>query len=134
MTITTATDLWIEQHIADGRLAPGARGMTRDEAAHQYNEANCLTAADDDYLHAPEQAQKVVHDALRLVGLDVPDHTDVTLTDRSTGPRHRSDRVSPSQVEAACEQFRLVTGDALSAEAIVNALPWIEDGDICVRN
>lgn len=123
MTIT-ATDPWIEAHITAGRLTPGARGMTRDDAATQYNQSNALDPADPDYLYTPESAQRLVHDALRLAGVDVPDHADVVLTDLAAGPRAGGYAVTPTQIEAACEQFRLVTGDALSAEALVAALPW----------
>ena len=121
---TTTTDLWIEGHIEAGRLAPGARGMARDEAAAQYNQANALDPADPDYLYTPETAQALVHDVLRLAGIDVADHHEVTLTDCAAGPRAGTYAVTPTQVEAATEQFRLVTGESISADALVAALPW----------
>lgn len=124
MTITTATDPWIEAHINAGHLSPGARGLTRDEAAHQYNQSNALDPSDPDYLYTPERAQAAAHDALRFVDIDVPDHREIRLTDLAAGPRAGRYAVTPTQVEAACEQFRLVTGDAISADAIIAALPW----------
>ena len=123
MTITT-TDPWIEQHITTGHLSPGARGLTRDDAATQYNQSNALTASDPDFLYTPETAQAAVHDALRLAGIDVPDHREIALTDCAAGPRAGRYAVTPTQIEAACEQFRLVTGDAISGDALVAALPW----------
>ncbi|MFJ7619805.1 hypothetical protein ACIQYZ_13490 [Rhodococcus erythropolis] len=122
MTITT--DLWTELQINTGRLAPGARGMARDEAARQYNESNCLTVADPDFLYTPEAAQRAVHDALRLAGIDVADHRDVVLTDLAAGPRAGAYAVNIGQVETACEQYRLVTGAAISAEALIDGLQW----------
>lgn len=124
-TITTTTDPWIEQRITAGLLAPGARGMTREDVAEQYNEANALSPADDDYLYTPEQVQKTVHDVLRFVDVDVPDHTDIMLTDAAAGPRAGGYAVNPGQVEAAVEQYRLVTGDSISADAVITALPWV---------
>ena len=122
----TTTDAWIEARIVDGQLSPGARGMTRDEAAAQHNAANALDPADADYMFTPERAQKVVHDVLRLVDLEVADYREILLTDCAAGPRAGGYAVNIGQVEAAVEQFRLVTGESLSADAITQALPWAE--------
>lgn len=44
---------WTERQIAAGVLSPGARGMTPQAAADQYNAANALEPGDRDYLVAP---------------------------------------------------------------------------------
>lgn len=44
---------WTERHIAAGVLSPGARSMTPQAAAEQYNAANALEPGDPDYLVAP---------------------------------------------------------------------------------
>ncbi len=122
MTITT--DLWTELQINTGRLAPGARGMARDEAARQYNQANALTPADPDYLYSPKQAQVTAHDVLRFVDIDVPDHREIALTDTAAGPRTGGYAVTRGQVVAAVDQYALVTGEPLDTDALLNALPW----------
>lgn len=50
MQATSDDEVWIEQQIMRGILAPGARGMTRAEAADQHNQANGLSVGDDGYL------------------------------------------------------------------------------------
>ena len=121
---TTITDPWIERQIRSGHLAPGARGLTRDEAAHQFNEANALDPTDDGYLYTPGQAQVVTRDALAVIGIEVGPDTRVVLTDGRAGPRCSYYLLNPGQVEAAVEQHRLATGESISADALIGALPW----------
>lgn len=123
MTVTL-TDPWIERQIAAGRLAPGARGMSRTEAADQHNAANALTPTDHDYLYSPGQAQQTALAALSMVGIDLPDDTRVVLTDRVAGLCGRAYRANVGQIEAAVEEHRLSTGEAISADALIAALPW----------
>ena len=123
-TPTVITDPWIERQIHAGHLAPGARGLTREEAAHQFNEANALDPTDDGYLYAPGQAQQVAREALAVIGIDVDPDTRVVLTDGRAGPRCTSYMLNPGQVTAAIEQHRLTTGEAISADALIEALPW----------
>lgn len=122
---TTLTDPWIERQITAGRLAPGARGMSREEAARQFNAVNALDPADPDHLYTPGQAQQVARDALAVIGIDVDADTRVLLTDGSAGLRCTYYLVSPGQIEYAVEQHRLVTGETISADAVIEALPWV---------
>lgn len=122
--MTTIVDPWIERQITAGHLAPGARGMTREEAAVQFNTANALTSEDPDYLYSPGQAQQTARDALAVIGIDVDTATRVILTDGRAGPRAGAYVLNPGQIEAAVEQHRLVTGESLSADALIQALPW----------
>lgn len=124
MTTALIRDPWIERQIQTGNLAPGARGMSRDEAAHQFNSSNALTPSDDDYLYTPGQAQQAARDALATIGIEVADNTRVLLTDMSTGPRCTYHLLNPGQVTAAAEQHYLVTGEHISADALIGALPW----------
>ncbi|ANI91225.1 hypothetical protein [Dietzia timorensis] len=119
----TLTDPWIERQITAGRLAPGARGMSRTEAAEQYNQANSLTESDDDYLYTPGQAQQAAHDALAVIGIETGDAR-ILLSDGRPGPRCWSYLVEPGQLEFALDQHRLTTGASLSADAVMEALPW----------
>lgn len=121
----TICDPWIERLITSGELAPGARGMSREEAARQYNQANALDPADDGYLYTPGQAQEAARAALAMVDISVDDNARVLLTDATGGQRCWTYLVEPGQVEFACEQHRLISGEALSAEAIMGALTWI---------
>ncbi|GAB04995.1 hypothetical protein GII30_02465 [Gordonia amarae] len=121
---TTVTDPWIERLIHAGHLAPGARGMSRAEAAELHNQANALGPVDDDYLYTPGQAQVVARDALAVIGIDVPDGTRVVLTDGRAGHRAGAYLLNPGQIETAVEQHRLTTGESLSADALIEALPW----------
>lgn len=119
-------DPWTERQIQRGLFAPGARGLTRCEAAHQYNEANCLTPADPDYLYTPGRAQHVVRALLALVGIEVHPRVTVVLTDADrTGPWCATYRVNPGQVDYASEQHRQITGETVSAHALIGALPWV---------
>ena len=122
---TTIADPWIERQITAGRLAPGARGMTREDAARQFNDANALDPADPDYLYTPGQAQITARDALAVIGIDVDADTRVLLTDGSAGPRCTYHLLNPGQIEAAVEQHYLVTGERVSADAVIEALPWV---------
>lgn len=120
----TLTDPWIERQIAAGRLAPGARGMSRTEAADQHNQANALTPTDHDYLYSPGQAQRTALGALAMVGIDLPAGTRVVLTDLVAGECGRAYRANVGQIEAAVEEHRLATGETISADALIAALPW----------
>ena len=115
---------WTDRQIADGRQAPDARGMTPDDAAAQHNEANALSPEDPDDLYTPDGAQQRARDLLTTVGIEVGPTVHVVLTDGSAGSCSRWQRVNPGQLEAAAEQHRLMTGEALSADAIMEALPW----------
>ena len=121
---TTICDPWIERLISDGRLAPGARGMTREAAATQYNQANALDPEDDDYVYTPGQAQQVARDALAMIGIDVDSDDRVLLTDGPVGQRCGYHLLNPGQVTTAVEQHRLITGETLSVDALIEALPW----------
>lgn len=121
---TTIADPWIERQITAGRLAPGARGISREDAARQFNETNALDPADPDYLYTPGQAQQVARDALAVIGIDVGHDTRVLLTDGSAGPRCTYHLLNVGQIEYAVEQHRLVTGEYVSADAVIGALPW----------
>ncbi|OBA59265.1 hypothetical protein [Gordonia sp. 852002-10350_SCH5691597] len=123
-TPTVITDPWIERQIHAGHLAPGARGLTREEAAHQFNEANALDPTDDGYLYTPGQAQVVARDALAVIGIEVPDSTRVVLTDGRAGLCCTYYLLNVGQIECAVEQHRLATGENLSADALIEALPW----------
>ncbi|ATD71735.1 hypothetical protein CNO18_17185 [Gordonia sp. 1D] len=121
---TTLIDPWIERQVAADRLAPGARGLTREEAARQHNAANALDPTDPDYLYTPGQAQAVARDALTTLDIDVDSTTRIVLTDGRAGPRAGAYMLNVGQVEAAVEQHRLVTGEHISADALIGALPW----------
>lgn len=121
---TTLIDPWIERMIQAGNLAPGARGMTREEAARQHNAANALTPEDADYLYSPGQAQQVARDALTTLDIEVDPTTRVLLTDCTAGPRCGYYLVEPGQIEGAIEQHYLITGERLSTDALIQALPW----------
>ena len=121
---TMLTDPWIERLIRRGALAPGARGMSREEAARQFNDANALDPADPDYLYTPGQAQATARDALAVIGIDVDPDTRVLLTDGSAGPRCNYCLLNVGQIEYAVEQHRHVTGEYVSADAVIEALPW----------
>lgn len=51
--IMTNISSWTERQIAARKLSPGARSMTPEAAAEQYNAANALEPGDPDYLVAP---------------------------------------------------------------------------------
>lgn len=123
MTITLA-DPWIERQIGEDRMAPGARGLSREAAAEQYNEANALGPADPDWLYTPGQAQQVARDALAMIGIEVPEGTRMLLTDGRAGPRCSYFLLNVGQVEAAVEEHRLCTGETISVDALIGALPW----------
>ncbi len=121
---TTICDPWIERLITAGHLAPGARDLSRENAAAQYNSANALDPSDDDFLYTPGQAADTARDALAVLGIDVAVDARIMLTDGATGPRCWTYLVEPSQLEYACEQYRLITGETLSSDALIGALPW----------
>lgn len=124
MSALTVCDPWIERLIAAGQLAPGARGLSREAAAEQYNEANALDPACDDHLYTPGQAASAARDALARIGIEVNENARILLTDTTGGPRCWSYLIEPGQLEYACDQRRLTTGETLSAEAVMEALPW----------
>ena len=103
MTITI-TDPWIERQITAGHLSPGARGLTRNDAVHQYNQANALTPNDADFIHTPGQAQTIVHELLALIGIVVDPTTRIMLTDATVGPWCGAHCVNVGQLEFAIEQ------------------------------
>lgn len=113
MSTPTITDPWIERQIHAGHLAP-----------EQYNQANALTPEDVDYLYTPGQAQSTARDALAVIGIDVPDGTRVVLTDGRAGLCCTYYLLNVGQIECAVEQHRLATGENLSADALIEALPW----------
>lgn len=121
---TTIADPWIERLIRRGALAPGARYMSREDAAHQHNAVNALDPADPDHLYTPGQAQQVARDALAVIGIDVDRGTRVLLTDGRVGTRCGYHLLNVGQIEYAVEQHRLVTGETISADAVIGALPW----------
>lgn len=120
------TDPWTERQIRAGRLAPGARGLTRCEAAWQHNEANALSPADPDYLYTPGAAQAAARGVLALVDIHIAPQVVVMLTDDDrTGPWCATHRVNPGQITYAAEQNRQVTGEHISGVALIDALPWV---------
>ncbi len=119
------TDPWTERQIQRGRLAPGARSLSRCEAAFQHNEANCLTPADPDYLYTPGRAQAAVRALLALVGIEIAPQTTVVLTDGCSGIWCATYRVTPGQVDYASEQHRLIAGEEISPHALIDALPCV---------
>ncbi|MCD2143711.1 hypothetical protein [Gordonia paraffinivorans] len=123
-TTTTWLDPWVERQISAGRLSPGARGMSRADAAEQYNEANALTPADEDYLYTPEQAQAAAREVLAAVGVHIDAATTVALTDGAAGRWCRAYLVNVGQIEAGLEQLHLITGEHLAARAVLRQLPW----------
>ena len=130
MTAAAATrpaviDPWTERQIQRGLFAPGARGLTRREAARQYNAANALTSADPDFLYTPGAAQHVVRALLALVGIHIAPQVVVILTDAAAGPWCATYRVNPGQVEYAAEQNRLIAGEHINPAALIEALPWV---------
>lgn len=122
---TVLCDPWVERHIATGRLSPGARGLTREDAASQYNEANGLIPADVDYLYTPTQAATAARELLGDIGVEIDAGVRILLTDGTGGPHCWTFLVEPGQIEFACEQHRLVTGEAISSDALERALPWV---------
>ena len=124
MTTATVCDPWVERLIHDGRLAPGARGLTREESARQYNDCNGLVESDVDFLYTPTQAATAVRELLGDIGLDIPERARVLLTDGDGGPRCWSYLVELGQIEFACEQHRLITGESIHADPLIAALPW----------
>lgn len=121
---TVLCDPWIERHIAAGQLSPGARGMSREDAAWAYNEANGLVRGDEDYLYTPTQAADVTRELLADIGITIDEGARILVTDMTGGARCWTFLVEPSQLAFACEQHRLVTGENINAEAIEGALPW----------
>ena len=119
----TICDPWIERRIRSGGLAPGARGLSREAAAEQYNQVNGLDPSDHDFLYTPGQAQSAARDALAVISIETGDAR-ILLTDGRPGPRCWSYLVEPGQLEYAVEQHRLTTGETVSAEAVMEALPW----------
>lgn len=121
---TVFCDPWVERHIAAGRLSPGARGLTREAAAEQYNSANGLVPSDPDFLYSPGQAATTVRELLGNIGIKIADGARILLTDMAGGPRCWTYLVEPGQIEFACEQHRLMTGETINPDPIVEALPW----------
>ncbi|MEJ9078408.1 hypothetical protein WKY82_08300 [Gordonia malaquae] len=120
----TLCDPWIERHIADGRLSPGARGLTREAAAEQYNECNGLVRSDVDFVYTPGQAATVVRELLGDIGIEIAADTRVLLTDGDGGQRCWVHLVEPDQLAFAAEQHRLITGESIHPNPIERALPW----------
>lgn len=130
MTAATATrpaitDPWIDRLIADGRVPDRARALDRADVARRYNQIRDLSAADDSYLYTPGQAQAAVRDLLALVDIAVAPQAAIVLTDGRSGPWCATHRLNPGQVAYAAEQHRQVTGETISAHALLEALPWV---------
>ncbi|QHN36871.1 hypothetical protein [Gordonia pseudamarae] len=121
---TVLCDPWIERHISAGRLSPGARGMSREDAASQYNECNGLVRSDEDFLYTPTQAATTVRELLSDIGIEIHADARILLTDGDGGQRCWTFLVEPSQLEYACEQHRYITGESINADALEGALPW----------
>lgn len=121
---TVLCDPWIERHIAAGRLSPGARGLTREDAATQYNECNGLVRSDEDYLYTPGRAAAIARELLGDIGVEIAEGARVMLTDVDGGARCWTFLVEPTQLEYACEQHRLITGESIHPDALERALPW----------
>lgn len=98
--------------------------MSREAAAEAYNSANGLVPSDVDHLYTPTQAAEVARELLGDIGVEIPDGARVMLTDGDGGARCWTFLVEPSQLENACEQHRLVTGESINSDALERALPW----------
>lgn len=117
----TITDPWVQRQAAAGLVPERARGLDRADVANRYNRVHGLAPDDHDYLYSPRQAQRT---ALALVGIDLPDDTRIVLTDGVAVLRGRAYVANYGQIEAAAEGDRLVTGESISADALIQALPW----------
>ena len=124
MSAPTLTDPWIDKLIRAGLVPERARGLDRGDVAARYNRVHSLSPADPDYLYSPGQAQTAARAALSLVGIELTDGTRVVLTDGVAGHRGRAYVANPGQLEAAVEEHRLATGESISADALIAALPW----------
>ena len=71
--------------------------------------------------------QTMAREVLAVIGIDVGPDCSVVLTDRdSTGPRTFTYLINPSQLEFACDQFRLTTGESVDYESLEAAMPWLD--------
>lgn len=72
-------------------------------------------------------AQVVTRDVLRAIGIDVPASEAIVLTDgAATGALPGRLLVDPGQITFAAEQHRLITGEVIDSDALIEALPWKE--------
>ncbi len=123
MTTTTLTDPWVERLIRAGLVPERARGLDRADVARRYNRVHNFHPADPDYLYSLGQAQDAARDVLVLVGIELADGTRIVLTDRVAGRCGWTYLANPGQIEVACEEHRLTTGEQISADALIAALP-----------
>ncbi|GAC80821.1 hypothetical protein SAMN04488550_0616 [Gordonia malaquae] len=120
----TITDPWVQRQVAAGLVPERARTLDRADVARRYNRVHNLAPDHDDYLYSPGQAQQTARDALAFMGIDLTDGTRIVLTDGVAGRRGRAYVANVGQIEAGVEEHRLVTGETISADALIQALPW----------
>ena len=82
-----------------------------------------MTAITPD-VYPPDRAQTLAVNVLHAIGVDVAPGVTVLLTDADAGQRCDTHRVNPGQMEAACDQYRLITGEDICADALIGAMPW----------
>ena len=71
--------------------------------------------------------QRLAREVLDVIGIKVQFERTVILTDGdAVGPRTFTHVVQPSQLQFACHQFQLVTGEHVDAEALENSMPWLD--------
>ncbi|EGD57150.1 hypothetical protein SCNU_02210 [Gordonia neofelifaecis NRRL B-59395] len=69
-------------------------------------------------------------DALSIIGIQVTGGRSVVLTDRdSVGERAFTYLINPSQLEYACDQYRLTVGESIDYEGLEAVLPWLTEED-----
>ena len=71
--------------------------------------------------------QTMAREVLAVIGIDVGPDRSVVLTDRdSVGPRVFTYLINPSQLEFACDQYRLATGESIDYGSLEAAMPWLD--------
>lgn len=74
--------------------------------------------------------QAMAREVLGVIGIDVGPDRRVVLTDcDDVGPRVFTYPINPSQLEFACDQYRLTTGESIDYESMVSAFPWLTEED-----
>lgn len=70
-------------------------------------------------------AQLHARQVLGALDIKVAPTTKVVLTDTTISGHPGAVAVSPGQIEAGGEQLRLISGDQIDTDALVDALPWV---------
>lgn len=75
--------------------------------------------------------QQLAREVLSIIDIEVTGGRSVVLTDRdSVGERVFTHLINPSQLEYACDQYRLTTGESIDYEGLEAALPWLTEEDV----